>query len=30
MSSDTAGASALLSVVAEDDRLGFSKTGPII
>ena len=29
MSSDTAGAYALLSVVSEDDRLDFSKTGPI-
>ena len=28
-SSDTAGAGALLSVATEDDRLGFSKTGPI-
>ena len=29
VSSDKSGACALLSVVTEDDRLGFSKAGPI-
>ena len=29
VSSDTAGVRALLSVITEDKRLGFSETGPI-